>query len=513
MGRRTLLALLIGAILAVAAGGCSADVGDGQDDTPPGAGTEGPPADPVRWAAAAQARFDAELAAAAVGVAEYVAFVTEDVQLEDLGWRRTGRDTLQRELATVYGPTFDELTVTRTAVDRGGAAVELTVDHLPGEAGPVELLEVRDYRSDGVAAVRTSWGLERARDHPTAVGAAAFAELEALAARYVSVWSGAVTAGLDDLYGSEARVVDDVVGLELAGRTAVADHLAARRRAVAADLRLATIPGTDVPAIYLDRWVAAAASHLTLVLDGDDGRGCPGRIVVDLELDAQHRVVAERRFHAIGAVRRCVSAPPDGWWDELEEPVGSGDETSEVRLGGRAVEVRGGSPGLQGLLVWAFERFETAGLAPPDVASVTFASATGRCEGIAGRVDPGRVASVDVLLCLDAAAACRDQRCTTYRFGARQTVLHELAHVWERTQLDEARRQRYRETTGLGSWMGVEVPWAERAGERAAEVLMWGLLDQPVPLVRLGDPPCEQLAAEYRQLTGTDPICGGCPGS
>jgi hypothetical protein len=106
---------------------------------------------------------------------------------------------------------------------------------------------------------------------------------------------------------------------------------------------------------------------------------------------------------------------------------------------------------------------------------------------------------------------CSDDSCTGYRFAARVTVLHELAHAWEAATLDEAARAAELRRSGLETWMGASVPWAERGGERTAEIVMWGLLDHPVPLIRLGDPTCERLVAEFRLLTGSDPICGGCP--
>jgi hypothetical protein len=67
-------------------------------------------------------------------------------------------------------------------------------------------------------------------------------------------------------------------------------------------------------------------------------------------------------------------------------------------------------------------------------------------------------------------------------------MLHELAHIWLESRLDAADRGWYLEPTGLSTWLGAEVIWSERGGERAAEVLMWGLLDVDIPLPKLDTP-------------------------
>jgi hypothetical protein len=459
------------------------------------------------WGAAAEARFDAEVAAAHEGVADHVAYYAADLHRDDVGWRRDGRDSWLQELRSAYGMTLDELTYTRTAVDRTGAAVELTLDHVHGVDGPVELLEVRRYGRDGVAAVVRSMPLATARSLPTAVGAAAFEALEELAAGYVRVWSGDVSSRVDELYTPDARLGDDLAGVELTGHAAIGRY---RTETAAGDLRVAALPGGDAQAVYLDHRVAAAVRHLTLVVVGTGEQGCPGREVRELELDADRRVVAERRFHAVAHARRCLTALPPGWWDVLE-PRGGHDDVVVLRLGGRDVPVHGASLEEARLLHWSVDRFAVAGLPAPPLASVTFAGATGRCAGIAGRVTPRGQGTADVLLCLDENELCRDEECAAFRLGAQQTVLHELAHVWEHRWLDDDQRARYREATGSPTWLGGDDAWADRAGERAAEVLMWGLLGRPTSLPRVGDPPCARLVDEFRLLTGTDPICGRCP--
>jgi hypothetical protein len=77
-----------------------------------------------------------------------------------------------------------------------------------------------------------------------------------------------------------------------------------------------------------------------------------------------------------------------------------------------------------------------------------------------------------VLLWLSEGAACVGDTCDRYSFLGRATALHELAHAWDATRISDPTRRSYEEATGLTTWFGREVPWVERAGERAAEVLM-----------------------------------------
>jgi hypothetical protein len=501
---RTLLVVLGLAALVAGLTACAASEA-GRDAATPRTSTDEITGTAAPWAAAAEVRFRAEAEAAGQGVADHAAYFARDLQRVDLGGQRAGLDEWQQHLRSAYGVTYEELAYRRTAVDRTGAVVESSVSHLHGFEEPVELLEVRTYRRDGVATVVSSIPLDVARASPTAVGDAAFEALEEVGAAYLAAWGGSTAPTLDALYAVDARLVDDLEGIVVEGRDAIARH---RATTSVPNLRLAALPISGAPARYLDHRVAAAARHLTLVTLGVDERDCPGRVVAELELDTERRIVAERRFHAIEDARRCIPDPPGGWWDHLDEPEGG--EVVVLALGDGEVTVRGASLAHARLLRWAYERFETAGLLPPRVASVTFADATGRCAGVAGRVTPHAPGSADILLCLGERAVCRDEACTTFRQSAQQTVLHELAHAWALTWLDAAARERYRDLTASPSWSGADDAWADRAGERAAEILMWGLSERPTRLARLGGPPCAQVAEEFRQLTGVEPICGGC---
>lgn len=56
-----------------------------------------------------------------------------------------------------------------------------------------------------------------------------------------------------------------------------------------------------------------------------------------------------------------------------------------------------------------------------------------------------------------------------------RVVVHELAHVWTYRHLDSQARQEWTDLRETSTWAGREVPWAERSGEHAADILTWWL--------------------------------------
>jgi hypothetical protein len=53
-----------------------------------------------------------------------------------------------------------------------------------------------------------------------------------------------------------------------------------------------------------------------------------------------------------------------------------------------------------------------------------------------------------------------------------------------------------------------EVPWHENGTEQAAEIMVWGLIDEPLGMARIYQTTCSDLEAGYRALTGTAPLNG-----
>jgi hypothetical protein len=88
-------------------------------------------------------------------------------------------------------------------------------------------------------------------------------------------------------------------------------------------------------------------------------------------------------------------------------------------------------------------------------------------------------------------------------------VIHELAHAWDRHALTTERRAAFLALRGLHEWTNDDLDrWAERGAEQAAEILVWGLIDRPVRIIRFGGNGCTELRAGYRVLTGTEPLHG-----
>jgi branched-subunit amino acid transport protein len=470
-------------------------------------------ADTVRWGHAAEARIARETLAGRAGVAEWGRFLAPDVTVDDRAWtgsRYEGRAAWREQLTGSYGLSLDEVHHQRVLLDPSGALVQQRQDHLAGLGAPAHVVQVREYGPDGIEHLRTSVAIRDLQRRPGGGDRDGFDRIEELARRYAGTWSGGSADEVAALYTAGAQVRDEVTGLALRGRRAIADAVAATPDEPAHDLVLHAVPGSDEPAIYLDDRRPSATSSLVLVHGPRAGPRCPGTVAVHLELH-DGRIAHERRFHDPPSARRCLDDLPAGWWSSLAV-VGPLDVPSgRMLVDRRPVRLLNSTPELDRLLTWGFQRFETAGLRPPSVGSVTFASGSSRCAGIAGRVEPA-AEGAHVLLCLDPTAACVGGDCATFTFHARTTVLHELAHAWDLTWLDGQTRQAFLDGAGLEAWYGHrDVPWADRGVEQAAEILMWGLLETPSPLPRLHRPSCESLLAAYRTLTDALPTHGACP--
>jgi hypothetical protein len=90
-------------------------------------------------------------------------------------------------------------------------------------------------------------------------------------------------------------------------------------------------------------------------------------------------------------------------------------------------------------------------------------------------------------------------------------MLHELGHAWLLDNLSEAVQSEFLALNDLSSRGDSAEPWHRRSAEQAAENIAWGLLEQPIRLLRIGDPPCEKVAAGFELLTGSvsPHRCGG----
>jgi hypothetical protein len=95
--------------------------------------------------------------------------------------------------------------------------------------------------------------------------------------------------------------------------------------------------------------------------------------------------------------------------------------------------------------------------------------------------------------------------------AAKIAVLHELAHAWILDHVDHDTVNGILALSGRTAWDDPEVPWTERGVEYAADVVAWGLIDKTLPMVRLGTPPCMELAAAFALLTGAPLASDRCP--
>ena len=92
-------------------------------------------------------------------------------------------------------------------------------------------------------------------------------------------------------------------------------------------------------------------------------------------------------------------------------------------------------------------------------------------------------------------------------------LLHELAHAWEAHNLPKQRRQPFMALrSDVDSWAGAGVPWHQRGSEHAANVVAWGLLEDPYPISRTYPNDPDSLIEAFRVLTGVAPLHdGGSP--
>lgn len=143
---------------------------------------------------------------------------------------------------------------------------------------------------------------------------------------------------------------------------------------------------------------------------------------------------------------------------------------------------------------WAVALYDEAGLELPPVrfiAHSTDQACFGRIGAAYARTDHTEI------------ALCTEKSGTVLEF----LLVHELAHAWDHHGLDAERRQPFLDLRGLDEWRGSDVEWNDRGTEQAAEIVLWGLMDRPVQLVRV-ETSCDALLEGYVTLTGQAPLHG-----
>ena len=250
-------------------------------------------------------------------------------------------------------------------------------------------------------------------------------------------------------------------------------------------------------------------SHLTAYLTyvGEDGNGCPGGITTELQIE-QGQIVAERPYHDVASMRRCADGAelPDGWSTHAVIPAPLQDRiTGTVSAAGQRTEVHNGAPGANDLVRWAMARFPAAHLTAPEITSVAFSEEAHRPQCSSGRWG----------LALQIGSSSRIYLCsavgTTATPYEQQMLLHELAHAWMWQNVDESSQQQFVTRMHLPAWDGTGVAWDQRGIEQAADVIAWGLTDQPVESGVTANHFCADLAQMFKLLTGAAPLRSPCP--
>lgn len=347
---------------------------------------------------------------------------------------------------------------------------------------------------------------------------------------WVDAWSGDDGDRVRTLYGPGAIVADEISGIAVRGQQAIVDQWT-----VAPATSWSIVARGSSQAVYLwkppygPRAPGAPDMAVLAQLDGSVVDGCPGEVAVWWELDEDARITKERRFRSVADSRRCAAPVdlPAGWWTGRPIP-GRGASaafedldtvTSRISHAGMTVAIHHGTPSLASLVGWALARFDLAGLRLPAVNDVTFTDFTDYCADVQGRTirlpeqepltDELLVGGWAIVLCFGEDDLYLDDGGATPSALAEYVVLHELAHVWVDQYVDERRREYFGEWLEVPTWADRSFDWDQRGGEWAASLVAWGLMDTPMPLFELGEPPIELRIEGFQLLTGRAPLVNG----
>ena len=146
---------------------------------------------------------------------------------------------------------------------------------------------------------------------------------------------------------------------------------------------------------------------------------------------------------------------------------------------------------------WAIDLFDQAGLELPPLRYVHHDGDRTPCSGRDGLHH--EVDGVSVIeLCATEAV-----------FGVQVMVLHETAHAWADHSLTDERKLAFQELRGWEHWRNYQAAeWHENGTEQAAEIIVWGLIDRPIRMIRIDQTSCDDLTAGYLTLTGQAPLHG-----
>jgi hypothetical protein len=456
-----------------------------------------------QWAATAEQFFAAFHEAQATGVTNAALFYADDVDVDmrsESGWY-TGRPARVQAMRDSWMTSADPDSLEVTAEEPIYLSLDGAVDpaRLDIPAQPVHFSTAYVYTVSDEGITSQTFAASRL------VGEF-FGLLDPNQRywwdEYLRAWSAGDPSAVQAFYADGAVVRDSMAGLRLEGPAAIA--AAAEGPVSGGALTGAvrhTIADEGGPASFGNGDKDREVQLVTV----DDGSGCPGEMAVALWLDgAEGLIVREERYHRVDALRRCTDPAdlPTGWWDAVTVPDPAGiTRTGMLDVRGEQVAVWNGTPELEQLLSWALGRFADAALPAPIPASVTFLAPDGDPEARYGFVHGGDVTDIAVLVA--AVQACPDGSCEEWPAQAKAATLHPLAHLWLAANVTRWNADLFAQERGM-VWSGPGLPWAEQASELAAETLTWGLMDEPYQVdLRLGDPPCLTLAADFQALTNS----------
>lgn len=413
-----------------------------------------------------------------------------------------GRAEDAEVLAPLLGEPPNGGTAGRSYVDATGSVVEYRLPAVAHDVAPDELL-VSEHAADGAATLMTHPRSLQFLQDPRFLGIQGFgrelAGAKDLTDRYLAAWSGRDNHALSSLYAPDATLTDSLLGVRLTGREAIGAYGV---ETAGARLLQDLIRRDGGPGLY-GFWREPDSPLVAyLSYTGDDGTHCPGGVTAQLQIAHGH-IVAERRFHDVASMRRCVNTAqlPDGWWAHATIPPPIQDQvTATLTVAGRRVEVHNGSPGAEELVRRALTRFPAARLAAPEVAVVAFDEEIHRqqCSSERWGLTLSAGSSSRIYLCFTVAGAP-----TAFQ---QQLLLHELAHAWLWQNLPGTTRQDFQALLHLRTWDARDVPWGRRGIEHAADVIVWGISQPPVESDLLAGRTCTQLTQAFRLLTHVSPL-------
>jgi hypothetical protein len=332
-----------------------------------------------------------------------------------------------------------------------------------------------------------------------------------LAMAYASAWATGTGTGMDidRVYAKSAELVDALAGVRALGRSQIADLIAAGGGGGrAAPGHMTELPELGGPAVFLagQYWKRGEPiERLVMILAPEQAGSCPGEVAVVLELGPRGRVVSEQRYHRAQDLSRCAMnmTPVDAWWTTLDVPDPVPQVlTGTLQVGGQDVQVFNGTPQLEELIRWGFDRFAEAGLDPPRVSRVTsYNGWSDVCEGIHGlTLDDA------IVVCFAGTSSWCADGCPQWCPLARRIMLHELGHAWMADHVDQSVIAEFLRVSGKPTWADRGVAWGERGVELAAETISWALMDDPAVFAAgLESFTCAEHAALFETLTGRRP--------